>query len=199
MRQLKFLALLIVAGFILSCKKYSGPTTAQGQVVDETTGKGIPNAEVWLMRDKGSSAMARTHMETQNTDENGNFSFTIETESDYSYFLDASAEHYYTDAEGGYITAGEKNENMKVKIKPKGYIKFIVTNDSFKVRREVSIFGHFNSDIHISSNDTIVFRDVLGNNKIPIVICFRDSGLASYQHTSVYVPALDTVEYTIKY
>ncbi len=204
MKPLLFLALVTIF-FSVSCKKTeerptSGPTSANGQVVQKHSGKAVPYAQVRLVsQKKGATAMSNSTDKTVWADENGNYSISFEADADHLYKLSASTAHYFTDNMGTYIDPGIENKNVQLAIEAKGYIKFNIVNNEPNVERELAIFGDFTPDIYASMHDTTIIQSTVGNKSIGIVIRIRKAGIATYQNDNIFVPALDTIEYVIKY
>jgi hypothetical protein len=198
-----FLALFLHAcGPKIEPSPTSGPTSANGQVIDKNSGKPVSYAEVRLVSEKkGATAMSRGTEKTVFADENGNYAVSFDADAEYFYKLSASAEHYFADNIGTYIDPGIQNINVQLALEAKGYIKFNIINEGNKDTIEYRISGYFKPAIELYgfSRDTIIFREGIGNKDNPIGIRNRTSTGDIYNSTQIFIPALDTIEYTIKY
>jgi hypothetical protein len=188
-----------------SCDKVDkpGPTVADGQIVDATTGKGIPNATVLLIRKTSGSVSAidATQMETQVTDANGHFHFEFNAEGGFFYRIDANAMHYEEQSEGRSITSGQKNGNMKVSIKPLAYLLIKLINEPPLDKKGIYINGPFNPTIELIqfASDTAFYRAVPGNKENGVALKTRTTTGDSVLRYDVFCPALDTSEVVFKY
>ncbi len=205
MKPLLFLALVTIF-FSVSCKKTeerptSGPTSANGQVVQKHSGKAVPYAQVRLVsQKKGATAMSNSTDKTVWADENGNYSISFEADADHLYKLSASAAHYFTDNLGTYIDPGIENKNVQLDIEAKGYIKFNVINEGVRDTIEYSIYGNFTTvELYGVSRDTIVCRETTGNKEQGIRIEKWTRTGNTHEIDKFFLPALDTLEYIIKY
>ncbi|RYD80456.1 MAG: hypothetical protein EOP53_08015 [Sphingobacteriales bacterium] len=204
-----YLSIFIVLIIFYSCKdkpaepNFIGPTTAQGQIIDATTGKSVALATAILTRNKrgSSSSLSRETVKTQYTGEDGSFSFSFTPEEGYNYQVEAEAKYYYISGTDGaaFLKNNALNENLLVKIKPKGYIKFIVVNDEPK-----EMVNRFNIANEVTVNqfekDTIIYKESLGSQNIGIGwwITLKTGEIRHFTE-NIFVKALDTTEYIIKY
>jgi hypothetical protein len=188
-----------------SCNKIdtAGPTIADGKIVDATTGAGIPNATALLMRKTSGSVSSidRTQMETQITDANGHFHFEFDAEGGFTYTVEGSAIHYEEVSEGGRLTSGRKNENMKVSISPKAYLFIKLINEAPLDTKDIVISGYFNPQITLPhySKDSFFYRDALGNKENIVNFITNTVDGKKTEQYKLICPALDTTEITLKY
>jgi hypothetical protein len=180
-----------------------GPTTADGHIIDATTGKGIGGAKAIIVRRKKASmtALDATQIASQVTDANGHFHFEFDGEESYGYTVVGSAIYHAEDSEGGHIIPGKNNKDIKVKITPLGYLQIKLKNEPPSDTVAVYIYGSFNPTIVLAkySGDTTFFRQVLGNTNSSVVLETRSSSGEAINKYSIFSPALDTVDITLKY
>jgi hypothetical protein len=187
-----------------SCDKSdgTGTTIADGKIVDATTGAGIPNATALLMRKKGGTvgSMDRTQIKTQATDANGHFHFEFDAEGGFTYTVEGSAMHYEEVSEGGRLTAGRKNENLKVNIKPLAYLFIKLINEPPLDKTGIYISGVFNPTISLPqfSRDSTFIRSTPNATNTVSLRTTTSSGQELKQF-QVFCPALDTTEIILKY
>jgi hypothetical protein len=187
---------------LAGCKDGFGTTTTvEGTVVEEGSTRRIPNAEVLLIKQKRESAtaMGRQTVMHVNADEKGDFSFSFEANGDYYYTAEAKAEHYYDGGEGGSIKSGMPNKNVEIKLIPKGYVRFLLVNeepkDTIQRYKMNGVEAFYN--LH---TDTTYYLAFLGNTNTSLGWWItKKDGVENHYLGEIFTPALDTVEFTIKY
>lgn len=191
--------------FAFSCKKTartSGPTSVQGQVVDQSSGKGIYDAMVGLMQQPKDAvgALGMKQIAGVSSDRNGNFSFNFNYDDNYSYEVRASANYYYENSGGGTSLSAGSNNNVKVRLVPKGYVKFLLHNVPPLDTATIIISLDGVPEIPSIHRDTTLFGWGTGNNREIFLhtIGKASTGYLTY-HDSVFVRSLDTVNYSINY
>lgn len=109
--------------------------------------------------------------------------------------------HYEEDSEGGSLTSGTKNENLKVKLSPKAYLLIKLINEPPRDPKDVYINGPFNPTIAIGgfTSDTVFFRAVPGNKENGVALETRTTAGDSVVRYDIFCPALDTTEVVFKY
>jgi hypothetical protein len=201
---MKIHLLIFLALFtFLSCKRQptsSGPTSIRGQVVDAGSGKGIYDATVGLVQQpKGSfGAAGMKQVAGVSSDRNGNFSFNFNYDENYDYDVLATANYYYDSNGGVNINAGT-NKNVKVRLTPKGFVKFFLHNVPPLDTASIFITLEGAPEVHSIYKDTFVFGWSAGNSKESFIHTIgKPSGYINF-HDTIFIPPLDTVTYTINY
>jgi hypothetical protein len=199
-----FLFGILSALCFASCNKgdSNGPTTADGHIIDATTGKGIGGARAIIVRKKTASmtALDATQISSQTTDANGHFHFEFDAEEGYGYTVVGSAGHYGDQSEGGYIQPGKKNKDLKVSLSPNAYLFINLINSQPIDKKGVFISG-FNPTISLPQfdGDTFFYRTTRGNMENQVNLVTTTTAGQEVKHYKVYCPALDTTEVTLEY
>ena len=144
------LLLLFCFAFVVnfSCKKEKAKLTINGSVYDPNQGLPVANAIVDVAVQKVSSGTFQanySHVETIETDANGNFTFEQDYELIVSYRLDIERDGYFTKS---YVVPSEKTEadvpyNASFDLLPVGWLKLKVKTfaaDTINVRRFTEVF-----------------------------------------------------------
>jgi hypothetical protein len=180
-----------------------GPTTADGHIIDATTGNGIGGAKAIIVRRKKASmtALDATQIASQVTDANGHFHFEFDGEESYGYTVVGSAGHYSDQSEGGYVRPGRKNKDLKVSLSPRAYLFIKLINKPPIDKKDVFVSGYFNPTISLPNygGDTAFYRAPRGNKENIVSLVTTTAAGQEIKHYNIYCPALDTTEITLEY
>ena len=193
---------------LTACTKSSGPSSVSGQVVDQITGKGVPYAQVTVIGQNSNVVGAGGQQGGANTtaDANGNFSMNFDATAGNSYEVNATAKNYLSGQANSYtdISAG-KNTNVKVYIEAEGFVRFNLVNiQPMDTIWEFVLddFGNNAPSFQLLHKDTSFIVYGIGNTFTHFTYKINKYGLANgfitYNDT-IYIKALDTVSYIIKY
>lgn len=196
------LSIIIIAAAGFSCKKKdptSGPTSVQGQVVDQNSGKGIAGATVGLVKQPKDAigAAGMKQIDGATSHKNGNFSFNFNYDGNYDYKVLATANYYYDSNSGSADVNAGSNKNVKVYLVPKGYVRFLLHNASSSPGVTINI-TNYNHSIN-TKKDTSVITIGTGNKSELFYWGIDGSTGSKKDSANIYVKALDTVDYTINY
>ncbi|MCX6352101.1 MAG: hypothetical protein NTX03_09600 [Bacteroidetes bacterium] len=137
-------------------------------------------------------------LDYRTTDENGNFAFSFSPKNNSDYYLNVDAKYY------GFLTAAysvngnEKNENLKIRIRPNGHIRISIKNEIPKDTASISI-SSYSYGIPNLFRDTIIFGKEEGNKSSKITWWVNKKTNTIKQDTTMYIKELDTIDFTIKY
>jgi len=205
--KIKFLIFSIFSLLAFTdCTKSSGPSSVSGQVVDNTTGKGVPYAQVFVVGASGGTigALGNQQSGTATADANGNFSISFNWAGGNNYSVTAQSQFYFQSQaiSDVSINAG-KNSNIKIPMVPKGFVRFYLVNSHPLDTVFDIVIDDFNNTPGISNicKDTSYVVYGFGNTMthFSYKIYKYDFTNGSIYYDSIYVKALDTVTFTINY
>jgi len=202
--KIKFLILcfLGLAAFT-ACTKSSGPSSVSGQVVDNTTGKGVPYAQVYVVGASSGTigALGNQQSGTATADANGNYSINFDASSGNYYSVTAQSQFYFQSQaiSDVSINAG-KNSNIKIPMVPEGFVRFKLVNTTSDTIYEFAMHD-FNNDPVFSRlyKDTSFVVYGFGNTSTRFSYAIYNGFNYQTYYDTVYLKALDTVTFTINY
>ena len=208
-KSFKFLAIVLIASFLVSCKKdpaTPSKSTVSGRVLQLNTKTPVPNARVYLYESIWSGGLGGGEFtiskDTAITNSKGEYSFEYIQGSKSEFFVNAYADSYYTDSNTRWPIESSK-QVRDVIIAPYAWISLRVINvppiDNIDL---ITIAGDgFTNEVDqfrkSGACDTIFTKRIRGNQKTLIYkwIGYKDPVIID----SVYCKGLDTILYTIKY
>jgi len=205
--KIKFLILGFLGLVVFTdCTKSSGPSSVSGQVVDNTTGKGVPYAQVFVVGASTGTigALGNQQNGSATADANGNYSINFDASGGNYYSVTAQSPFYFQSqaiSDVG-INAG-KNSNVKIPLVPEGWVRINLVNvPPLDTIREFILYG-FDGEVDdnesIYQNKSYVVQGY-GNTMTNFTYRIRiGTVLNSSLSGSVYIKALDTVTFTINY
>jgi Carboxypeptidase regulatory-like domain len=207
--KIKFLILCFLGLVAFTdCKKQetSGPSSVSGQVVDQTTGKGVPYAVIALLSQNSSiiGAWGQQQSSSGTTDANGKFSFAFNYASGNSYTVAAQAPNYFNDGDAFATLSAGQNNNVKIEMQPEGFVRFYLVNSHpLDTVFEFVLDDLGNSPIiqNLYKNTSFVvygYGNTLTHFTYKINQYGSINGFVTYNDT-VYIKALDTVAFIINY
>jgi len=204
--KIKFLILCFLGLVVLiGCKKAtqtSGSSSVNGQVIDQTTGKGVPYAAITLIGQNSNviGAIGQQQLKDTTTDVNGNFSFSFNYAGGNTYTLQAEAPNYFLYGNPAPILSQGQNNNVKVKIAPEGWVRFYLVNGQPLDTLIEFVLDDFNNAPtlqNIYKNTSFIVYG-FGNTVTHFTYKMDKGGFVTH-NDSIYVKALDTVTFTINY
>ncbi len=195
-----FMMILVLVFYACKRDKYSGPTSVHGFVVSENDGRRISGADVWLVNSGGSSALSNKVVLYKKSNADGYYNFDFDADESSTYYIATEAEHYYK-KDNFYNFSKGKNNKLDLPIIPKGYIKIILIDElPVDYLHNFSINYMPNPPRYIKG-DTAFYSYFNGNQKLSFNYSFIKTAVTNYQRydTTIFVKALDTVDFTIKY
>lgn len=198
---------LLIALFLLlaACKKDpdSGPSSAQGAVVDATTQQPVPFARVALARRPSGivSSVGYSQLQNVQADAQGRYSLSFEASEDYEYALFGIAPRYLESVTPTFLERGKKN-NVNVPIQPEGYVRlhiknitpfdqgdeFVFTNDSYPQPRFIG-----------AAIETTLVVTTNGNLENQLTWIVTKNFIQQAYSQTIYTPAHDTTDFQINY
>lgn len=207
MKQLLFLALVLINLLLVGCRKINHETDVSGTVYDATTMAVISQAHVYLSKENGNcfSCNPAPFKDTY-SDANGNFSFHYKADKGYSYSLGATATNYFEEPGGSiYVDNFKNNKNEKILLKPHAYLKLHIKNTTpFNGDDIIDVGNSFVSSVgggafYGSQVDTIAIGEVFGNYTNNVIWFVTKNGVQTPYSAMVYCPRFDTAFYNINY
>ncbi len=202
--RIKFLIFCLGLAIMTNCKKLetSGPSSINGQVIDKTTGRGVPYAQVFVIGSSSGSlggALGNQQNGYTTADGNGNYSINFNWANGNYYNVTATAPLYYQGLAVSTISINEgKNNNVTIPIVPQGFVRFHIV-PTYQCS-DIGLYGMVSGfyDIYYPK-DAYVVDMGYGNIKNVVMhkIYYADS-LKIYYDT-IFVPEFDTINYTINY
>jgi len=188
---------------LTDCTKSSGPSSVNGQAIDQTTGKGVPYAVIALLSQNNNvvGAGGMLQLQTATADINGNFSFSFNYSSGNNYTVAAQALYYLNDGNAFATLSAGKNNDVKIKMVPEGFVRFYLVN--VPPIDTLSFFGL--ADFNDDPNYTFLYKNVsfvvygYGNTMAHFTYFLNYTGVNHSYSDSIYLKALDTVNFTINY
>lgn len=203
MKQLLFIALVLINMLLGACRKINHETDVSGTVYDASTMAVISQAHVYLLKENGNCFTCNpVPFADTYADANGNFSFNYKADKGYSYSLGATATNYFDEPGGNiYVVNFKNNKNEKILLKPHAYLKLHIKNtipfngdDVIGVNFTTSPFHFYGTQI-----DTTLTAKVFGNSTNPVSWAVTKNNLITNYSGSIYCPRFDTTTYTINY
>ncbi len=207
MKQIFYLFFLSFIATASSCEKESGPTTANGTVLDKTTNTPVADAEVGLFeKEPGLFAnLGAELLQTKYSDANGKCSFDFIARKGYVYYLQAIKDQYFNDQSNNisylHDTGGETD--VTVYLQPEAFLQVHVIDkepyfDNSEFRGNlyggsIQIYGYM--------LDTTFIGKVYGNTDFQLYCVVEN--LTSHEleifDNLIYCPAFDTTYFEISY
>lgn len=201
---------IVVSG----CEKESGPTKVSGQVIEVSTGRPVPNAQVQLRASSpngriniagggGPNAQGAPHT----ADAQGNFAFTFEAKKNINYSLLAFRAPYYWGIPGREvdIEGGRANNDVRIPVSAFAWVRYLIVNELPKPPNSIYdlyITGHA-SGLGISiyqPRDTVIIERVASAYTYKIIWRIRDNqGKETRYDKDILVPPLDTLTLRIPF
>jgi hypothetical protein len=127
MKQAKTYYLLVLALSIgLSCKKSLFKRYAEGQVLDISDSKPVPDTKIFIVNEQAGSSGNRNQEELGSawTDKNGNFEVSYKTDYSGKNYLYAENKNYFLSSDADRVEIGLNNrKRLDAKLIPKSFIK----------------------------------------------------------------------------
>ena len=208
MKKITLTLLLPLVLLTSSCRKNSGPTTVEGQVVDMYSKKPIPNAVVFLATSSGPTGLGYSTSEVTKANASGNFSFTFEASESALYELLAGIDDLYwpKSNDGVNIQKGRKNHGLTLECQPVGWVKVNLVNtvprDSVYIINILGFFKPRSLDLPYVYRDTSIIGLCLegGEEKYFGYWITPMSGDTVFKYLpKIFLAPLDTTEITINY
>lgn len=196
-----FIFMIIIVLVFYACKrdKYSGPTSVHGFVVSENDGRRISGANVWLVKSGGSSALSDKTILYKRSNADGYYNFDFDADESSTYYIATEAKHYYK-KDNFYNFSKGKNNKLDLPIIPKGYVRVIVervTPNDFLNSFYINFI--WNAPRYING-DTSFYGYSRGNQSLYFIYGYNPASSDEKKYdTTIFVKALDTVDFTIKY
>ncbi|MGZ8568413.1 MAG: hypothetical protein ACXWW0_03400 [Bacteroidia bacterium] len=199
---MKAIYAIIFLVLTFACAKDSGPTSVEGRVLELGSNKPIPNADVFLLREKremlGAGVWGISNLKTVKSDAEGKFRFNFEADEDYVYGMNAEAPDYQSNSTTYRGVERGKRNKTDIFLNGFGYLKYHIKN----VKNQYHIgfsYSCFNSDYFSANTDTSIICQDNGNVNREVI--YR---LTSFTDTitvkkEIYIPVHDTVSITIEY
>lgn len=200
--KLLLIALSLNIVLLHSCKKdepTSGPTSMHGFVISDTDGKKIAGADVWLVQvGDGISSLSDKTLAYKKTNTDGYYNFDFDAEDGKKYYIAVQAKHHFKKEVNNFSNG--KNTKIDINLSPKGYVQiaFINTPPKETVEISVNILPLLSSTLE---KDTIMIGEWFGNQNLELTWWIKngmETSLTKFQE-SIYVKALDTTNFTLKY
>ncbi|TNE81075.1 MAG: carboxypeptidase regulatory-like domain-containing protein [Bacteroidetes bacterium] len=191
--------------FLSSCSKdkeilnYKGQFTITGQVVDASTGMGIPFARVQVSElPRGFWASGGKWVIDLKADANGIYSFSFQANAEDNYYQLYARSDNYEDMQGGEeITfTRNKKKTQNITLVPFAYFKLHVVGNSGG-QNIAFRFTKFNEGVDTTM---LFYRNPLSESSLTYSVHFRDTAF-NYKKSLVIHPALstDTPYYKIEF
>jgi len=190
---------------LAACSKSSGPSSVNGQVIDKTTGKGVPYAQVYVIGASGGTigGLGNQQSGSATADANGNFSISFNWAGGNNYSVTAQVPLYFQSQTVSTVSLTEgKNNNVKIPMVPEGFVRFNLVNAApLDTIDEISV-GDLNNTKNFSPlyKDTFFIAYGFGNTLTHFSYTIIDNHGVYHQYIdTVFLKALDTVNFTINY
>ncbi len=198
MRPIYLLALISLLALV-GCRKDRSHTTAEGVVIDATTQARVPHALVYLLQTQGTSLYASpSRIQRVQADELGRYSLSFEAADDSQYDLQAVAPTFFDTPSNEYVglRKGEKNQ-QNVPLRPEAWLNVRFLSAASGILTGVSLQSPNEAAADVSGKDvdTTIFSRCQGNTVIELVWWI----INNRNSASIYCPAHDTTDYTIRF
>ena len=195
-------------------KKEEGPTSASGRVVDQATGQAVGGGRVRLLRSGGGgnvlSGGGTVPIDTVTADGSGHYSLSFSAAEGYTYEVQGYAPGYLTGSLDSQplvrLTGGRKNKK-DLPLRPEGYlrVRFLapapVPYSGASLNTYNGLPVTMRADIRGSAIDSTVIIVYPGGQSHQLIWSVQPDGTStSYGQTAtVYFPARDTADFTIRF
>jgi hypothetical protein len=190
---------------IASCERSSsGLTVVEGQVVERSNGKAVPDAYVQLYQPGKSFSSGYSKVgDPLKTDGNGNFSFSYDAETESSNLLMGYSDkgHYSDWQEAPNLSSGRKNKDVKVKVYAPAWVKIKLIDELPKSRVWISIWGYNErGDFLTLPSDTVFYRSAIADFQDRVTWDITDEQAVKTRYYKDFkVAGMDTVTIEIKF
>ena len=207
--------ILVTLALLAGCRKADeGPTTASGRVMDTATGQGVGGAVVTLYASGGGGNIltgSSPQVQQQTTaDAQGHYAFSFEADKERRYELQGAAAGFLNGSSESQprvaLTKGRKNEK-DVPLRPEGYLRVRFLSPMPVPNATVNLLDPRSYQL----GDIGVRADMLGSavDTTFVVPCeggvqvrvrwVIDTNASFYHEQTVFCPAHDTTDYTIRF
>ncbi|AWM31487.1 hypothetical protein [Hymenobacter nivis] len=203
----QLLALAALGGCALGPDKSQGPTTAAGQVVEMSTSKPLPNAQVqvWVFRGGsvggsggGFAALGAPHP----ADAQGRFAFGFDAEEGGSYRLRAFRDPGYL-TNWGYdvgVSNGQENNDLRVPVQAPAWLRFVIVDEIPKNRIWLNVGGYGQGFTLPYPRDMVIIRPMASDIASKVIWTITDEKGKDTQYSKdILVPPLDTLTVRIPF
>jgi hypothetical protein len=157
MKQAKTYHMLVLALLLigLSCKKSLFKRHAEGQVLDISDSKPVPDTKIFIVNEQAGSSGNRNQEELGSawTDKNGDFEVSYKTDYSGKNYLYADNKNYFLSSDADRVEVELNNrKRLEVKLIPKSFVKVRVELYDTNI---VQVF--FSFDPSSLSNDNYFF------------------------------------------
>ncbi|MBI3233882.1 MAG: carboxypeptidase regulatory-like domain-containing protein [Bacteroidetes bacterium] len=199
MKNIYIIITTLVLFTTFGCKKTVFNRTAEGRIIDATTGQGIEGAKVFLIRSKGEFLGPTTteEQDTVYTDADGKFEFHFKKYRQWNYQIYAVKKDYFFDPSNDYTNWNRDNrKSLELKLKPQATL--ICNTVNSKGGNQVYITP-MNSLINNANSTTTSFV-IEGNKTIELKYkVTQNSGSFQWFDTSIYCHAFESSTLTINF
>jgi hypothetical protein len=200
MKQAKTYYLLVLALSVgLSCKKSLFKRHAEGQVLDITDSKPVPDTKIFIVNEQAGSSGNRNQEELGSawTDKSGNFEVSYKTDYSGKNYLYADNKNYFLSSDADRVEVGLNNrKRLEAKLIPKSFVKVRVELSDTTIGQI-----YFNFEAKSLSNETFIFGRgisektfiVRGNteNSYLYAIIYNNSNPTVKKTGSIFCPKFD--------
>ncbi len=217
MRTIYLLALISLLPLAGCRKAEEGPTSASGYVRDQVSGQPVPGAQVRLLRSGGGNNIltggGTLPLDTISADAAGHYALSFSATEGYTYEMQGFAPGYLTgwlDAQPLVRVKGGRKNKQDVPLRPEGYlrVRFLAPNpvlysgvslDPFR-GLPVKVFSGVNGSPNIPIDSMVTITYPGGQDGLLSWRLYPDgTSASSYQSATVYFPAHDTADFTIRF
>ena len=207
--------ILVTLALLAGCRKADeGPTTASGRVMDTATGQGVGGAVVTLYASGGggnilTGSSPQVQQQTT-TDAQGHYALSFEADKERRYELQGAAAGFLNGSSESQprvaLTKGRKNEK-DVPLRPEAYLRVRFLSPAPFPNATVNLLDPRSSqtggvgvraDMLGSAVDTAFIVPCEGGVQVR-VRWVVDTTASLYQEQTVFCPAHDTTDFTIRF